>query len=261
MLAASVLAIPSTVSAQVVGTFRWQFAPFCNTVTLLVEQKGAAYILTGTDNLCGAPVSAPATGTAHMNPNGTVTLGITVVRPDGLAVNHSAQLALPSVDGTWTDNFGNSGTLIFSPSANPPGAPRPATRRGNYAIEIDVNLTVPGTVHAASAFSYGMTLATPPVAHLLLPGHTPTAECPGTALNPEAAPGHLCVYTSVRRRARDACITSTSGATQCNPFTRFDVADRFGAAVVLFSVFGPDPAAPDPNQVSLVGTWAVTAPQ
>lgn len=33
----------STASAQVIGTFRWQFAPYCNVVTLRVEQKGDVY--------------------------------------------------------------------------------------------------------------------------------------------------------------------------------------------------------------------------
>jgi hypothetical protein len=34
-----------------------------------------------------------------------------------------------------------------------------------------------------------------PAPHLLEAGHAPTPECPGSAKNPEAAPGNLCVYT------------------------------------------------------------------
>ena len=105
----------SNVAAQTIGTFRWQFAPYCNTVTLLVEQKAGAYVLTGADDLCGGPVRAPATGTAHMNPNGTVTLSVSVIRPDGIPVAHSAQLDFPALSGTWADNYGNSGDVSVQP--------------------------------------------------------------------------------------------------------------------------------------------------
>lgn len=74
----------SELDAQVIGTFRWQFAPFCNVVTLTVEQKAGSYVLSGFDDMCGAPQRAPANGTAQPNPDGTIGIGVTVLRPDGL---------------------------------------------------------------------------------------------------------------------------------------------------------------------------------
>ncbi len=67
VLACGVVAGP-TASAQVIGTFRWQFAPFCNTVTLTVEQKGGLYALTGFDDMCGGARRGGASGTATSTP-------------------------------------------------------------------------------------------------------------------------------------------------------------------------------------------------
>jgi hypothetical protein len=49
--------------AQVVGTFSWQTAPYCNVVTMTVVQQGGLYQLAGSDNLCGAG-TAVVTGSA-----------------------------------------------------------------------------------------------------------------------------------------------------------------------------------------------------
>src|SRR5262245_16165508 len=73
----------ATASAQVLGTFRWQLAPFCNVVTLTVVQNGPAFSLHGTDDQCGAPRFAAVSGSAHLNPDGTAGLAFTVMRPDG----------------------------------------------------------------------------------------------------------------------------------------------------------------------------------
>ena len=45
-------------AGQEFGPARWQLAPFCNVVTLGVEQQGAAYGLTGWDDNCSGPHSA-----------------------------------------------------------------------------------------------------------------------------------------------------------------------------------------------------------
>jgi hypothetical protein len=83
--------------AQVLGTFSWQLAPYCNVLTMTVEQRGATYRLDGTDDLCGAQVHAAASGTAHLNPNSTVSVAVTVTRPDGIPVQHNLSLVLPTL--------------------------------------------------------------------------------------------------------------------------------------------------------------------
>ena len=75
-------------------------------------------------------------------------------------------------------------------------------------------------------------------------GSAPTAQCPGTAVNPLAAPGHLCVYESQSsNRGSVVLFTGTTGFT--------NQASKWGAGVWLI------PAAAG-NAYSY-GTWAVTA--
>lgn len=114
--------------AQVLGVFRWQTQPYCNLVTVTVIQQGPTYQLTGNDNLCGAPQFAPVTGTATLNPDGSISLGFDVIMPSGAAAHVSATVNLSNVSGTWTDADGNTGPFVF----NPPGvsgSPRPAPVR------------------------------------------------------------------------------------------------------------------------------------
>jgi hypothetical protein len=76
-------------------------------------------------------------------------------------------------------------------------------------------------------------------------GSAPTAQCPGSAVNPQAAPGHLCVYESVSQNRDDVVLfTGTTGF--------INQASKWGAGVWLI------PAAAG-NAFS-DGTWAVTAP-
>lgn len=111
--------------AQPLGIYRWQFQPYCNVVSFAVVQQGPAYVLTGTDHLCGADQTAPATGTAVLNPDGTIGLGFTVVLPGGRAAHVSATIAISGLSGTWHDADGYTGAFAFN-GAMPGGAPRPA---------------------------------------------------------------------------------------------------------------------------------------
>jgi hypothetical protein len=228
-------ALAGTASAQVLGTVRWQLAPHCNVLTMTVEQRGATYRLDGTDDLCGAPVHAAASGTAHFNPNGSVSVAVTVTRPDAVAIQHNLSLTLPSLSGTWTDDGGNEGALIFAPAVPAAGTPRRVTLRGTYAVDYVAGLT------GASAISFGRQLAAPPNPHLVT---LPTAECPGSSDSPEAAPGHLCVYTAASQSAV-ACIVSAA-------FSPCGTTSRTGAVVWVQAAFT--------GRVYHVGTWAVTLP-
>lgn len=184
----------SEVQAQTIGPFRWQFAPFCNTVTLTAELRGATYLLTGYDDQCGATVRAPASGTAHPNLDGTVGIGLTVVRPDGRAIHNIVSLSMATLSGMWTDGDGNGGTFIFNPPSPAAGPPRRITLRGSYAIQFQ---PTGAGLNGTDAISFGTLLATAPTAvtaNFISETGLPTANCPGTATDPQAAPGHLCVY-------------------------------------------------------------------
>ena len=65
-------AVPGTVHAQSLGTFRWQLQPYCNIITVQVTQIGSVYRLEGTDDRCGAGADQSSViGTAFQNPDGT----------------------------------------------------------------------------------------------------------------------------------------------------------------------------------------------
>jgi len=236
--------VPAAAGAQPLGTFRWQFAPYCNTVTILVEQKAGVFELSGTDNQCGAAVTAAARGTAHLNPNGTVGIGLTVARPDGLAVASTISLDLATLSGTWRDEYGNAGSFQHNPPVAPAGSPRPVTLRGNYAV---LFTAAAGSALGASVIGFGRALPSPPSvtdADIIAEGATPTVRCPGTADAPQAAPGVLCLY----ERSRVNVVT-TGVRTDNNAVS---TSDPFGAFVFArANAAGP---------VSAIGTWAMSVP-
>jgi hypothetical protein len=122
---AIIMAAASAASAQSLGTFRWQTEPYCNVLTLTVMQQGGVYTLNGFDDQCGGAPRAPVTGTAVLNDDGTIQLGLTIVTaPEGTSVHLTVPLDSRTFSGTWVDDGGNSGTFAFG--ANTGGSPRPA---------------------------------------------------------------------------------------------------------------------------------------
>jgi hypothetical protein len=231
-------------SAQTLGTFRWQFAPYCNTVTVLVEQKPGVYTLTGTDDQCGAAATAAVSGTAHLNPNGTIGMGLTTVRPDGVAVSTTVTLALPGLTGPWRDDYGNGGTFQFAPAPAPAGVRRPVTLRGVYAVIFDAAApSALGTTPLAFGRLWPVTPSIEP-ADIIGVGATPTARCPGTAAAPQAAPGVLCIYERTHVN-----IVTIGVRTDNNPVS---AAEPFGA--FLFA------RANAAGTVSAIGVWAMSLP-
>jgi hypothetical protein len=112
--------------AQPLGSFSWQLAPYCNIITVNVTQNGAIYTLDGYDDQCGAPERAAVSGTAFLNPTGEVGLGLTIVTtPAGRSVHVDAAVTLATLGGTWVDDQGNAGGLLFSPAGAGTGNPRP----------------------------------------------------------------------------------------------------------------------------------------
>lgn len=122
----------SLASAQPLGVFRWQQQPYCNVVTLAVTQVGSTYRLEGTDDQCGATRQASAIGTAFMNLNGFVGMGLTIVTNDGgnggSPLHLDAVISLSNFSGTWRDNTGATGTFAFTPGASTGGSVRPVPR-------------------------------------------------------------------------------------------------------------------------------------
>ena len=78
--------------------------------------------------------------------------------------------------------------------------------------------------------------------HFVALGTTPPIECPGNGLNPQAAPGNLCIYeTSETNRALPS-VTDVNFSAGTSPF---------GALIIT--------ASTAPGQGGTSGSWAATA--
>lgn len=120
----------SELSAQPLGTFRWQLSPFCNVLTLNVTQTGGIFVLEGLDDRCGN-LPASVVGTAFFSPGGgTIGIGLTQVVTPAAPVLVTVELNPATLSGTWEDSAGYSGTFAFAPQAPAPGAPRPSAGLG-----------------------------------------------------------------------------------------------------------------------------------
>ncbi len=127
----------------------------------------------------------------------------------------------------------------------PPGNPGPplptgSTVRGFFGIGFTADA---GSEYHETYIAFGFTLASAPVAHFIAQGAAVPAECPGTSGDPQALPGHLCVYedNSGNVTGQDVC-----SSTLCPGST------PFGSQYRVFSLAA--------GLVWSRGTWAVTAP-
>jgi hypothetical protein len=122
------LNLPAPALAQPLGTFRWQLQPHCNVVSLSVTQVGGQYRLEGTDDQCGSGRDrAAVVGMAFPNADGSIGFGLTIVTaPGGVAVHVDAEIAIPTLSGTWRDSSGGAGTFALTPGPATGGTPRPA---------------------------------------------------------------------------------------------------------------------------------------
>jgi hypothetical protein len=111
-------------SAQTLGTFPWQIAPYCNVVTFTISVDGAGFRLTGFDDQCGS-TQLPAAGAVTLRSDGQYGLSFYVVTPTGLATHLTAVLSPASISGPWHDSAGNSGILAFNPTIPASGSTRP----------------------------------------------------------------------------------------------------------------------------------------
>lgn len=118
LVLAGVLSTVPDATAQVLGTFRWNTAPYCNVLVVTVTAvPGGIYTVDGFDEQCGGNPRQSVRGMALPQANGTVTFGLTVVTspggPDAVALR--ASILLSDLSGGWSDSAGHSGTLVFNP--------------------------------------------------------------------------------------------------------------------------------------------------
>jgi hypothetical protein len=146
----------------------------------------------------GKPGAPGATGPAGANgtngkdgasgkdgTNGKDVTGVAI--PAGLSeakCNHQGGTAYTSATGTENVCNGKEGSPWTAGGTLPSGA----SEQGIWAGI--------GQGFSAAPISFGIPLKTEPAINYLKKGEGETAQCPGTAAEPEAKPGNLCIYTA-----------------------------------------------------------------
>lgn len=144
------LVMTAGASAQVLGTFSWQTQPYCNLVSLRIEQFGGVLQLSGSDDQCGAGL-APVSGTALIGA-GAVAFGFEVNLPSGRAAHISSTINLTTLGGSWADADGHTGAFTFA-AASSGGSPRPAPFAASAITVAQLSSTVYAGSGVASTLS------------------------------------------------------------------------------------------------------------
>lgn len=84
-----------------------------------------------------------------------------------------------------------NGYFLEEPATLPSGQ----TLQGSFGIDF---VAAGANNEGISTFSFSPRLASAPTTNLIISGGSSTMNCPGTAADPQAAPGHLCLYESLR---------------------------------------------------------------
>jgi hypothetical protein len=124
---ATLLGSGAALAVEDLGTFRWQLVPTCNVLTLRVVQAGAVFLVNGSDDGCAGNPSGAVTGTAFLNGDGTVGMGLLIIAPNGAISHTTARLNPATLAGSWTDDAGGSGTLVPNPTGPATGPPHLGT--------------------------------------------------------------------------------------------------------------------------------------
>lgn len=126
-----------------------------------------------------------------------------------------------------------------------------ATNRTQYGV-FAIDFIAPAALDQhTTGFSFSPPLASAPSPHFILAGFPSTPQCPGSAANPQAIPGHLCLYETISLNVFQYCISHQLGTWRCDSADP-PGADPIGAALKVSAIA--------PGRVVTVGVWAVTAP-
>ena len=153
-----------------------------------------------------------------------------------------------------TASFGQNKVVVIpldSDGSLPDTLPSGGTLRGTFGMyghgEIDNGIEI-----TSESVSFQIPLASAPSVKVVQQGTASAPpECPGTAANPTAAPGWLCIYENRAQNQRSGSYPSVVA-----PGSGFSPsASRFGASLIVHG----QASGTDWFYWS-EGTWAVTAP-
>lgn len=157
------------------------------------------------------------------------------VRPDsltGTSINASTLGTVPAA------STADTATTADAPGTLPGGS----TERGAFNVEAQAPA---GSAFWGNAYSFPFPLSGTVSATYMAPGASPTAACPGTVTDPEAAAGDLCLYAHAALNVSQVGIAdpTTSAGGQASPYGFFVQIESSSAGLAY-----------------AFGTWAVTAP-
>ncbi len=173
-------------------------------IALVVASAGVANGGIGGSKLAPTAAAGPFITGAHVLDGSltgadinqaTLTAVANAAHANGADFATNAGHATSADSASSATNAGNANTLggiapsgYFRTSGDLPAG---VTLRGNYAVG--------GQLSGANGFgwegvSYLFPMRVAPTPHFIPSGTTPPAGCPGSATNPQASPGNLCVY-------------------------------------------------------------------
>ncbi len=226
-------------------------------LALAVVALIVSFAIPGPAGIAGAPGAPGATGaTGPAGPTGaTGATGATgpagPAGADGTNGTNCWDLNQNGVPDVATEDLNGDTVVDVADCTGPTGPAGPqgpaggilpsgSTLRGFFGLGWTAD--APGEFHETS-IAFGFTLASAPTAHFIPVGTAPPAGCPGTSANPQADPGHLCVY--------EDNTGNTASKSVCSSFV-CPGATPWGAQYRAFSVGA--------GSAWTRGTWAVTAP-
>jgi len=199
-------------------------------VALFVALSGAGY----------AAISVPrgSVGAPQLKRNAVTTPKIRNAAVTAPKLRNGAVSSAKLADGTV-------GAIDIAPGVVPPAL---LSRAGS----VPSGLTIRGTFMSrpdngsdGAGYSFGVQLASAPIVHYVGNASPPPAECPGTVANPDAIPGHLCVYEGlISTNVTVKCVLATT-SNVCGTATRWGFGFTATGTVAGTYVWG---------------TWAVTSP-
>ncbi len=116
-------AVPA--SAQTIGPFQWNLAPYGSVLHLSFTPQGSLFLIAGFEAQCGGNLSLPVSGVAVPQESGQIFFGLTSINENGRGIHTRAYINTSNFNGSWSDNAGNSDrTFTFNPGTTCPGGPR-----------------------------------------------------------------------------------------------------------------------------------------
>ena len=165
-------------------------------------------------------------------------------------INLAALGTVPSASNAGHANVADSATnaghaTTADSSANATGLAGPLASGQTLIGYVDSAGHVgAGEIAPETSISFQIPLAAAPAFHIVPVGGPSTGACPGTANNPSAAPGNLCIYEST--------LVNTTGFSLPDGLNPVSGPTRFGLPGLLGASTNGDYIAR--------GAWAVTAP-